>query len=119
MELKEKDKEMLKLLGGSQKLTNMLLNQKSSLFKLGLGGEHHQGDFNKLPAFVKASSITSTQKEKDTPKKLVPNNLRTKATKDKGSTSKPHTSSTKEKESPTYHYFRKQGAMKGMEYTFV
>lgn len=109
MELKEKDKEMLKLLVGSQKLSYMLLNQKSSLFKLRLGGEHHQGDFNKPPSFVKASSITSTHKEKDAPKKLVPNNLRTKATKDKVSTSKPHPSSTKEKELPTYHYFRKQG----------
>lgn len=41
LELKENVKEMIKLLGGTQKLSNILLNQKSFLCKLGLGGEHH------------------------------------------------------------------------------
>lgn len=47
---------MLKLFGGSQKLSNMLLHQKGPLCSLGLGGEHHRGEFNKTLTFVKAST---------------------------------------------------------------
>lgn len=52
---------MLKLLGGLQNLSNMLLRQENPLCNLGLHDDHHQGEFNKPLTFVKAS--TSTQKE--------------------------------------------------------
>lgn len=72
MELKDKDKELLNLLRGFQKLSNMLFNQKSPLFNIWLSGEHHQGEFNKPLAFVQASFAIKTQKE-DALKQLVLN----------------------------------------------
>lgn len=62
------------LLGVSHMLSNMLLQSKSPLCKLGLGGDNHSGEFNKPLQFVKASiqlkedltNVASTSKEKKT-----------------------------------------------------
>lgn len=54
-ELKDKNKEMLKLLDGSQKLSN-ILHQRSPLCKLGLGDDHHEEEFNKPLILFKAST---------------------------------------------------------------
>lgn len=45
----------LGFIGGSHKLINMLLHQKSPRCKLGLGEYNHGGEFNKPVNFVKAS----------------------------------------------------------------
>lgn len=72
LKMELKDKELLNLLRGFQKLSNMLFNQKSPLFNIWLSGEHHQGEFNKPLAFVQASFAIKTQKE-DALKQLVLN----------------------------------------------
>lgn len=96
-ELKGKDKELLKLLGGSRKLSNMLLHPKCPICMLGLGGYYHQREFNKLFTFAKAS--TSTHKEKIL-KKVVSKLKNIKVVKKKGSTSKTISS----KEASSCHY---------------
>lgn len=82
-ELKDKNKEMLKLLDGSQKLSN-ILHQRSPLCKLGLGDDHHEEEFDKPLILFKAS--TSVQNG-ETHKKEVPKE-KGKATKEKASTRK-------------------------------
>lgn len=82
--LNDNNQEMLKLLGESQKLFNMHLHQKNSLYKLGLSSGHYQWEFNKSLTFVKPS--TSTHKEV-APKKELPK-LKRKATNKETSISK-------------------------------
>lgn len=47
--------ELHKLLGGSQKVSNMLLMQKSLVSKLSLEEERCGGNFKKVNTFVKTS----------------------------------------------------------------
>lgn len=73
---KEKYRELLKLLGGFQKLSNILFNQMCPLCKHGLGGEHHQGKLiNQLHLFKLLLQL-QTHMEKEALKKLIPNSLR-------------------------------------------
>lgn len=92
---------MLKLLSESKKRSNMLLHQKSPLCNIELGGDHHQGEFNKPLIFIKTS--TSTQ-EDVAQKKEVPKS-KVKAGKERASTSK----ATPTKDASTYHYCGRHG----------
>lgn len=49
---KAREENVGKLIDGSQKLSNMLLSQKSRSCKLGLGGYNHKGEYNKPLVFV-------------------------------------------------------------------
>lgn len=65
-----------RMLGGSQMLTNILLHQKTPLFKLGLGGYNHDDEFNKSLNFIKASISLGEDCTKDTNASKDPNKER-------------------------------------------
>lgn len=54
-QLASKGRDFNMLVEGSCKLFNILLQNKRSLCKLGLGGDNHNGEFNKSLKIVKAS----------------------------------------------------------------
>lgn len=56
IQLEEKDDMLGKFIGGSQKLSNMLLVQKNPLHILSLEGDNCGGNFNKCNNFAKVSS---------------------------------------------------------------
>lgn len=65
---------MLKLFGGSQQVSNILLNQKSPLCKLGLGGEQQKRESQQATCICKSFSNTHDPKGEDGSKEACSQN---------------------------------------------